>query len=95
VLEIKLFLVDKTGSGFTFADWLINYQDGGFKRRGLCGSILFFCKILQVLGCCIGYLHYNLFVSLSFWRMLFTYSWQKISFRYFTIFICPLGFYFI
>lgn len=26
---------------WTASDWLINYQDGGFKRRGLSGSILF------------------------------------------------------
>ena len=24
---------------WTFSDWLINYQDGGFKRRGLLGSL--------------------------------------------------------
>jgi hypothetical protein len=24
--------------GYILADWLINYEDGGFKRRGLSGS---------------------------------------------------------
>lgn len=27
--------------GWTVSDWLINYEDGGFKRRGLSGSIFF------------------------------------------------------
>lgn len=28
-------------SQWTISDWLINYEDGGFKRRGLTGSFLF------------------------------------------------------
>lgn len=31
--------------GWSFADWLINYEDGGFKRRGISGSLFFTCKI--------------------------------------------------
>jgi len=30
--------------GWLLADWLINYQDGGFKRRGLSGSLFFFLQ---------------------------------------------------
>lgn len=30
--------------GWTISDWLINYEDGGFKRRGLAGSIFFFIQ---------------------------------------------------
>jgi len=30
--------------GWTVSDWLINYEDGGFKRRGLSGSFLFFIQ---------------------------------------------------
>jgi hypothetical protein len=30
--------------GWTISDWLINYEDGGFKRRGLSGSFLFFIQ---------------------------------------------------
>ncbi|MGG5208331.1 hypothetical protein ACQWU4_05235 [Chryseobacterium sp. MIQD13] len=30
--------------GWTVSDWLINYEDGGFKRRGLSGSVLFFIQ---------------------------------------------------
>lgn len=30
--------------GWTVSDWLINYDDGGFKRRGLSGNFLFFIQ---------------------------------------------------
>lgn len=35
-------------NGYTLGDWLINYEDGGFKRRGLSGS--FFIFINDYLG---------------------------------------------
>ncbi|WP_336962691.1 hypothetical protein [Chryseobacterium contaminans] len=31
-------------SGWTISDWLINYTDGGFKRRGLLGDALFYIQ---------------------------------------------------
>lgn len=33
-------------SGWTISDWLINYTDGGFKRRGFFGGILFWIQDL-------------------------------------------------
>lgn len=30
--------------GWTASDWLINYGDGGFKRKGMSGSMLFFIQ---------------------------------------------------
>ena len=35
-------------NGYTLGDWLINYHDGGFKRRGLSGS--FFIKFYDIFG---------------------------------------------
>ena len=29
-------------SDWTMSDWLINYYDGGFKRRGLMGTLFIF-----------------------------------------------------
>jgi hypothetical protein len=31
----RLWHFDHTGNGFILGDWFVNYQDGGFKRRGL------------------------------------------------------------
>lgn len=36
--------------GYILADWLINYQDGGFKRRGLSGSFFFLLQDLTGLS---------------------------------------------
>ena len=42
VTVLKLFLLSrKTLKGWSISDWLINYDDGGFKRRGLGGSLIF------------------------------------------------------
>lgn len=36
-----LYQFDMTNHGYILGDWLINYEDGGFKRRGLSGSFFF------------------------------------------------------
>jgi hypothetical protein len=35
------FLHNVRSDGYILGDWLVNYQDGGFKRRGLSGSFFF------------------------------------------------------
>jgi hypothetical protein len=40
--------------GYILGDWLINYQDGGFKREG-CPEVFFLFRILQD---CLNYLVY-------------------------------------
>lgn len=42
VLMMKIQFSYENCNGFSFGDWLINYQDGGFKRRGLLGTFVFF-----------------------------------------------------
>lgn len=42
VLMFKIQFSYENCNGFSFGDWLINYQDGGFKRRGLLGTVIFF-----------------------------------------------------
>lgn len=61
--------------GWTVSDWLINYEDGGFKRRGLSGSFFFFIQdnlkiplntqvfIIQAVFCV--YIFYSIFRLLS------------------------------
>ncbi|MBP2618445.1 hypothetical protein [Chryseobacterium jejuense] len=38
------FMAEDPVSGWTISDWLINYTDGGFKRRGLLGNVLFYIQ---------------------------------------------------
>ena len=73
--------------GYALGDWLINYEDGGFKRRGLSGSLFIFLS--RISGIYIGKfvflfisVQYVLFVTLfvtyfrrikfDFWLVLFT-----------------------
>ena len=35
------YIHNRNSEGYILGDWLINYQDGGFKRRGLSGSFFF------------------------------------------------------
>ena len=74
--------------GYALGDWLINYEDGGFKRRGLSGSL--FISLSRISGIYIGKLVfffisalYVLFITLfvsyfrrvkfDFWLLLFTF----------------------
>lgn len=42
---IALFMkAEEPFSAWTISDWLINYEDGGFKRRGLLGNALFYIQ---------------------------------------------------
>ncbi|SDJ75867.1 hypothetical protein [Chryseobacterium jejuense] len=55
-------------NGFAFADWLINYQDGGFKRRGLLGTVfVFFYDSFSIK------LQYSVFVAQAIVYILFFY----------------------
>lgn len=60
---IALYLkAEEPFSAWTISDWLINYTDGGFKRRGLLGDVFFYIQdmtglklqfqifILQIVG---------------------------------------------
>lgn len=55
-------------NGFAFADWLINYQDGGFKRRGLLGTVFVFLYDSFSIK-----LQYSVFVAQAIVYILFFY----------------------
>ena len=80
VLAITLFRIfhhfntDKTG---LLEDWLINYQDGGFKRRGLSGSLFFLVQDMTQLP--LGYIFYGLELILNL--SLFYYLFQLLRDR--------------
>lgn len=55
-------------NGFAFADWLINYQDGGFKRRGLLGTVFVFLYDVFAIK-----LQYSVFVAQAIVYICFFY----------------------
>ncbi len=95
VMAAQLWFFDVDSNDFILADWLINYQDGGFKRRGLAGSMFFFIQ---------DYTHIPLYGSVFFTQMIcyctffgfFIHSLRKkeISFSLVILVACPLTFLF-
>lgn len=91
----RLWYFDQTGNGFILGDWLVNYEDGGFKRRGLSGTFLF--RIQDLTGFDLVYIVYIIQMFLHFLFFIFIYkilSIKHISLLYFTLFISPLTFLF-
>ena len=76
-------------SGWTISDWLINYTDGGFKRRGLLGDFLFYIQditglklqyqilIFQILG--LSAILYGMFLYIKKYKVDFFYLCIMIS----------------
>ncbi len=67
--------------GYVLGDWMINYEDGGFKRRGLSGSMFIFLSNLS--GIYVGKIVFSTIAILyiSFLAMLI-YYFRKIRFDF-------------
>ncbi|MFC3160444.1 hypothetical protein [Chryseobacterium arachidis] len=77
-------------SEWTISDWLINYEDGGFKRRGLLGGFLFLIQdyIGMKLQVQILLLQILVLSGILFGMFLFTKKY-KVDFFYLLIMISP------
>lgn len=73
-ITYKLYFIDQANHPFILADWLINFEDGGFKRRGISDSFLFFLQDITSLK--LQLLVY--FIQLTFY-VIFFYSFIIIS----------------
>lgn len=92
-IGIKLWDFDAAGNGFILGDWLVNYQDGGFKRRGLSGSILFWLQDLTGLGLTQMVYGIQMILHLSIlYFIVRTLKTKQISLLFFTLIISPLAF---
>jgi hypothetical protein len=84
--------------GYALGDWLINYEDGGFKRRGLSGTI--FISLARLTGIYIGKIVFS-FVSFLYFTFLIllvkTLRTIKFDFQFLlfcslpTVFLFPLN----
>lgn len=76
---------------YNTSDWLINYEDGGFKRRGLGGTIVFFLS--DILNIKISNIVFGL--ELVCYGIFFFYLTKllpkKLNIGLFIILICPLS----
>lgn len=79
--------------GYILADWLINYQDGGFKRRGLSGS--FFFLLQDITGIGLNYLVYFCqfsIISLFFWYYTKLIRYKVTTLLYLSLLLSSIGF---
>jgi hypothetical protein len=91
----RLWHFDHTGNGFILGDWFVNYQDGGFKRRGLSGSILFWIQDITGFGLVNMVYTVQMALHLSFFFFIYKIlEAKRVSLFYFTLVISPLTFLF-
>lgn len=70
----KLYLKSKLSlQEWTVSDWLINYEDGGFKRRGISGELLFFFQDVTHFS-----LPFIIFLLQAFFYGIIYYSFIKL-----------------
>lgn len=89
-LIFKVYFAYYVANGYPFGDWLINYQDGGFKRRGLLGTFVFF--MYQSFGVKIQYTVFFLqflFHFLFFYYLVRLIELKKYSFLEFVFLFTP------
>ena len=89
---IQLYIKSKLPQvRWTASDWLINYEDGGFKRRGLSGSFMFFIQdqlniSLQVQIFCIQ----TFFFGLIFYFLIRIILTKKLTWDILLLICSPL-----
>lgn len=69
----KVYFAYITCNGYAFADWLINYQEAGFGRRGLPGTVfIFLYKVFSIK------VQYSVFFTQTIVYVLFFYFLYKL-----------------
>ena len=87
------FLHNLRSDGYILGDWLVNYQDGGFKRRGLSGS--FFFLLQDLTGVKLNILVYCfqlVMISLFFYYYFKLIQYKEATFLYLSLLLSSIGF---
>lgn len=90
---IFTYIYNFKDDGYILADWLINYEDGGFKRRGLSGS--FFFLLQDLTGVSLNYLVYScqfIIISLFFWLYIKLIRYKITTLLYLSLLLSAIGF---
>lgn len=87
------FLHNIHSDGYILGDWLVNYQDGGFKRRGLSGSFFFILQDLtgiklNILVYCFQFI----IISLFFYYYFKLIQYKEVTFLYLSLLMSSIGF---
>lgn len=87
------YLHNIKSEGYILGDWLINYQDGGFKRRGLSGS--FFFLLQDITGIPLHILVYTfqfILISFFFYTYYLIVKDKRITIYYLSLVLSSIGF---
>ncbi len=90
---IFTYLHNAKSDGYILGDWLINYQDGGFKRRGLSGS--FFFLLQDIFGIKLNLLVYFfqvIIISGFFYFYFKLIQYKEATFLYLSLLLSSIGF---
>ena len=94
-LAFNLNIHIKNTHGFILGDWLVNYNDGGFKRRGLSGSIFFALQDITTLKLKTLVYTCQMLLYLLFFFLIGKLLYKKTtSVLFFTLMLSPLTFMF-
>jgi hypothetical protein len=87
------FLHNIHSDGYILGDWLVNYQDGGFKRRGLSGSFFFLLQdITGVKLNIVVYCFQALIIFLFFYYYFKLVQYKETTFLYLSLLLSAVGF---
>ncbi|MFN3020438.1 hypothetical protein ACK1KB_05530 [Chryseobacterium sp. TY3] len=87
------FLHNKKSDGYILGDWLINYQDRGFKRRGLSGSFFFLLQDLTSFPLNYLVFGFQLTIIVSFFLIYFKIIKNKnLDLLYLSLMLSSVGF---
>ncbi|PRB05286.1 hypothetical protein CQ046_05380 [Chryseobacterium sp. MYb7] len=91
----NLYFFDKNNNGWSYADWLINYQDGGFKRRGLGGTFFIYLHDITNIPLyrIVYFTQFSIYLIFFIYFILLLYK-KKLSPLYLTLIFTPLTFLF-
>jgi len=87
------YLHNAKSDGYILGDWLINYQDGGFKRRGLSGSFFFFLQDLTGIKLnLLVYFFQVIIISGFFYYYFKLIQYKKTTLLYLSLLLSSIGF---
>ncbi|MBD8083558.1 hypothetical protein [Chryseobacterium caseinilyticum] len=87
------FIHNRNSDGYILGDWLINYQDGGFKRRGLSGSFFFLIQDFTALKLNLAVYFFQVIIICGFFYTYFKIIQRKQpDLLYLSLLLSSLGF---
>jgi hypothetical protein len=94
-LDTFIFRI-KINDGYAVGDWMINYEDGGFKRRGLSGTCIMFLS--RMTGVYVGKIIFfiNIFCYILFgFQCIYLWSKKRWKIDNFIVLLLPTSLFFI